>query len=213
MQQDSNPQNRNNQAGLDPREAVLTDLGLKRSPQWAEVEQAFLARNNYQCAMCSITGKGLVQVHHIAPFHYISSPNIQRGDLEFNPQNLVPLCQGPGTNEHHVLVGHLGDFQYFNQGARADMIGPWKDLLPADQLKQLADWIARHQNHYPLVNAMTQQDITGFSALLVSWYGPKPQANVNVLIEQWYGFKPRFQGNAGAPNASSSAPVSNTGGN
>lgn len=213
MQQDTNPQNANAQTGLDPRQAVLVDHGLKRSWQWGEVEQAFLAQSNYKCAMCSITGTTLVQVHHIAPFHYISSPNIQRGDLEFNPHNLVPLCQGPGTNDHHVLVGHLGDFQYFNEDARADMIGQWKDVLPGDQLKQLADWIARHKKPYPLVNAMSPQDITGFIALLVTWYGPKPQTSVNVLIEQWYGFKPRWNGSAGAPNASTSAPASNTGGN
>lgn len=212
MQQNTNPQNPGDQAGLDPRNSVLAEYGLKRSPQWDEVEQAFLARNNFQCAMCSITGRGLVQVHHIAPFHYISSPNIQRGDLELNPQNLVPLCQGPGTNDHHELVGHLGDFQFFNEGARADMIGPWKAILPTAQLKQLADWIARHQNHFPLVNVMTSQDITNFIALLVTWYGPKPQASVDVLIEQWYGFKPRQNGGTGAPNASTSAPASNTSG-
>ncbi len=196
MQQDTNPQSPVIHAAVDPRDAVLASFGLKRSWQWGEVEQAFLTRNNFKCAMCSITGATLVQVHHIAPFHYISSPDIQRGDLEFNPQNLVPLCQGPGTNEHHILVGHLGNFQYFNQDARADMVGPWKDLLPSF-IEQQADWIARHQNHYPLVNTMSPQNINDFSALLVTWYG----------------FKPRFQGNAGAPNASSSAPVSNTGGN
>lgn len=213
MQQDVNPQNLNNQVGLNSPDAVLAEYGLKRSPQWAEVEQAFLNQHNQKCAMCSITGKGLVQVHHIAPFHYISFPNIQRGDLEFNPQNLIPLCQGPGTNNHHILIGHLGDFQYFNEEVRADLIGPWKDLIPADQLKQLADWIARHQNHFPLVNAMTQQDITNFIALLVTWYGPKPQASVDALIAQWYGFKPRSNGRAGAPDVSTSAPVTNIGGN
>lgn len=214
MQQNTNPQNSGDQAGLDPREQVLMDHGLQRSPQWDEVEQAFLARNNYQCAMCSITGRGLVEVHHIAPFHYISAPGIQRGDLEFNPQNLIPLCQGPGTNDHHELVGHLGNFQYFNKDVHADIIGPWKSIIPSlPQLKQLSDWIARHQDHYPLINTMTPQDITGFIALLVTWYGPKPQASVDVLIEQWYGLKPHLNNNAGAPNASTGAPVSNTGGN
>jgi hypothetical protein len=212
MQQDTNPQSPVIHAAVDPRQAVLANYGLKRSWQWGEVEQAFLTRNNFKCAMCSITGATLVQVHHIAPFHYTSSPNIQRGDLEFNPQNLVPLCQGPGTNEHHILVGHLGNFQYFNEDARADMIGPWKDLLPSF-IEQQADWIARHQNHYPLVNTMSSQNITDFSALLVTWYGPKPQTNVNLLIEQWYGFKPRFQGGAGATNGSTSTPASSPGGN
>ena len=38
MQQNTNLPNPGDQAGLNPREAVLADLGLKRSPQWAEVE-------------------------------------------------------------------------------------------------------------------------------------------------------------------------------
>jgi hypothetical protein len=161
--------------------------------------------------MCPITGRGLVQVYHIAPFHYISSPHIQRGDLEFNPQNLIPLCQGPGTNNHHELIGHLGDFQYFNQNVKADMIGLWKDMIPS-LLEQQPDWIARHQNHYPLVNAMSAQNITDFIALLMIGYGPKPQASVDVLIEQWYGLKPRRNGSAGTPNPSTSAPTPNTSG-
>lgn len=214
MQQNMNPQNSYVQAGLDPRNAVLAECGLKRSPQWDEVEQAFLARNNYQCAMCSVKGRGLVEVHHIAPFHYISSPNIQRGDLEFNPQNLIPLCQGPGTNDHHELIGHIGNFQYFNKDVHADITGPWKGIIPSlPQLKQQVDWIARHQNHYPLINVMTPQDITDFIALLVTWYGPKPQASIDILIEQWYGLKPRQNNNAGTTNASTIATVSNAGGN
>jgi 5-methylcytosine-specific restriction endonuclease McrA len=211
MQQNTNPQTPKDQAGLDPREVVLTDHGLKRSWQWGEVEQAFLARYNYKCVMCSITGRTLVQVHHIAPFHYISSPHIQRGDLEFDPHNLIPLCQGPGTNDHHELIGHLGDFQYFNKDVNTDMTGSWKDMI-ASLIKQQTDWLARHKNPYPLVNAMSPQNITDFIALLVTWYGPKPQASVNILIEQWYGFKPRWNGSASAPNASTSAPTSNTSG-
>jgi hypothetical protein len=213
MQQNMNPQNPVDQTVLDPRAAVLADYNLKRSPQWAEVEQAFLKRNNYKCAMCSITGNGQVQVHHIAPFHYISSPNIQRGDLEFDPRNLMPLCQGPGTNDHHELVGHLGDFQYFNQDVNADIIGPWKDLLPADILKLQTDWITRNKNHFPLLNAMSPKDIASFIALLEIWYGPKPQDSVDVLIEQWYGFKPRNSGNIGVDNTSTVATTSDSSGN
>ena len=213
MQQNTNPQNPANQAIADPRSAVLAEYTLKRSPQWNEVEQAFLAQHNYKCVMCSITGRGLVQVHHIAPFHYISSPNIQRGDLEFNPQNLMPLCQGPGTNDHHELIGHLGDFQFFNKDVQADIIGSWKGIIPSlPLLKQQADWIARHQDHYPLINMMTPQDITDFITLLETWYGPKPQATLDILIEQWYGFKPRHNGGTGAPNAGTIATVPNTSG-
>ncbi len=213
MQQDMNAQNPAGQTALDPREQILVNHGLKRSSQWDEVEQAFLNQHKQKCAICSITGKGLVEVHHIAPFHYISSPQIQRGDLEFNPQNLIPLCQGPGTNNHHELIGHLGNFQYFNKDVQADLIGSWKDIIPSlPLLKQQADWIARHQNHYPLVNVMTPQDITDFIALLVTWYGPKPQASIDVLLEQWYGLKSHRNGNAGTPHGSMSAPVSNTSG-
>ena len=193
MQQDSNSLNL--QTALDPGAAIAAENGFKRSPQWHEVELAFLNANNHRCAACGITGEGLIQVHHIAPFHYVLF--FQRQDLEFNPNNLIPLCQGPGTNDHHELIGHLGDFQYFNQTVKTDLIGPWKDMAAAI-IKQQQDWIARNKDHYPLLAAMTPDDKNTFIALLEQWYGPKPQQSIDVLLEQWYGLKPRPSGSTGA---------------
>ncbi|HYX48503.1 MAG TPA: HNH endonuclease signature motif containing protein, partial [Ktedonobacteraceae bacterium] len=94
-------------------------FSMPRSPQWPEVQHTCLKKNNYTCAACGIQGVGLVQVHHIIPFQYCVVYG--RPELEFNPENLIPLCEGPGTNDHHVAIGHLGDFQHLNQDVLTDI--------------------------------------------------------------------------------------------
>ena len=83
-------------------------FSMPRSPQWPEVQHACLEKNNFTCAACGIQGEGKVQVHHIIPFQYCVVYG--RPELEFNPKNLIPLCEGPGTNDHHVAIEILPDF-------------------------------------------------------------------------------------------------------
>jgi len=163
-------------------------FSLPRSPQWPEVQHACLVQNQYKCAACSIQGQTLVQVHHIIPFQFCVVYG--RPELEFNPKNLISLCEGPGTNEHHVAIGHLGDFQHLNQDILTDITGPWKDLAKA-VIEKLSDFLARRR--WP-VKPVSADDQTALIALMNQWYGPKPQESIDVLIEQWYGFKPSKRG-------------------
>ena len=158
-------------------------LSMPRSPQWPEVQRACLEQNQYKCAACGIQGAGLVQVHHIIPFQYCIVYG--RPELEFNPKNLIPLCEGPQTNDHHVAIGHLGDFQHLNQDVLTDITGPWKDLARA-AIELLPDFLARRK--WP-AKPVSADDQAALVALMNQWYGPKPQESVDVLIEQWYGFK------------------------
>lgn len=64
------------------------------------------------CAACGHTGLG-VQVHHIKPFHL--HPN-----LELDPDNLITLCEVKGR-EHHLLLGHLDNWESYNVNVRADV--------------------------------------------------------------------------------------------
>ena len=54
-------------------------------------------------------------MHHIFPFHYCIA--LGRPDLELDDRNLITLCEDeagkPGQN-HHLLVGHLDDFESSN---------------------------------------------------------------------------------------------------
>ncbi len=156
---------------------------MPRSPQWPEVQRACLVKSNYTCAACGIQGEGRVQVHHIIPFQYCIVYG--RPELEFNPKNLIPLCEGPETNDHHVAIGHLGDFQHLNQDVLTDITGPWKALARA-AIELLPDFIARRK--WP-VKPVSADDEAALIALMNQWYGPQPSESIDELLQQWYGFK------------------------
>ncbi|GCE16544.1 HNH endonuclease [Dictyobacter kobayashii] len=61
--------------------------------------------------VCGHRGKGL-QVHHIKPFHLYP-------ELELDPNNLITLCEIRGRT-HHLLIGHLDDWESYNIRVRAD---------------------------------------------------------------------------------------------
>jgi hypothetical protein len=85
--------------------------GHPRSPEWSRVEREHLLRQP-QCQACGHKGSGL-QVHHIKPFHLYPH-------LELDPHNLITLCQIEGR-EHHLLLGHLGNWGSYNEHVRADV--------------------------------------------------------------------------------------------
>ena len=95
--------------------------GIERSPKWPKVEKQFL-KNNPVCIAC-LPGQqsGGPQVHHVFPFHYCIA--LGRPDLELDPRNLLTLCETeegkPGEN-HHLMLGHLGDFKEGNLKVRED---------------------------------------------------------------------------------------------
>jgi len=180
-------------------------LSMPRSPQWPEVQRACLEKNNYTCVACGIQGEGKVQVHHIIPFQYCVMYG--RPELEFNPKNLIPLCEGPGTNDHHIAIGHLGDFQHLNQGVLTDITGPWKDLAWV-AIEILPDFIARRKWPAKPVSADDQAELI---ALMDQWYGPKPSESIDELLQEWYGFKPKKGSFSSSINAD--APTPDSGGN
>lgn len=91
------------------------DSDLDRSPKWPGVQKAHL-KLEPKCVACG--GIVLLQVHHVVPFHFcIVIAN--RPDLELDHRNLITLCQDPKT-DHHLLVGHEGNFQTYNPDVRRD---------------------------------------------------------------------------------------------
>lgn len=83
-----------------------------RSPQWPRVEREFKTTHP-RCEACG-TGKGLLAVHHVMPFHI--NPR-----LELDPANLITLCEAwIGGNKCHLRIGHLGNWKKWNPNVRAD---------------------------------------------------------------------------------------------
>ena len=87
---------------------IQEKTGIERSPLWTAVEQAF-RKQHPQCAACGQTGQ--LNVHHEFPFHYVVA--LGRYDLELDDRNLITLCE-PEAKEHHLLLGHLDDWQSYN---------------------------------------------------------------------------------------------------
>lgn len=159
-------------------------FSIPRSNYWPHVKHAYLAKHPV-CAACLMQADGLPQVvpqvHHIIPFQYCVY--LGRPELEFHPNNLITLCEGPGTPDHHIAIGHLGDFQHLNEMVEQDVTGPWKGLLKA-AIEHLADWLGRERwPHKPLSEAQ----IAKLRALITSRYGEKPQQSVEELLVMWWG--------------------------
>jgi 5-methylcytosine-specific restriction enzyme A len=80
-----------------------------RSPEWPRVRREWLA----QCPTCAACGtRKNVEVHHKQPFHLFPA-------LELDPKNFITLCEQP-TIEHHLHVGHLGNWKNFNPNVVTD---------------------------------------------------------------------------------------------
>lgn len=84
--------------------------GADRSSQWGKVRDEFLKENN-SCAVCGHTKS--LNVHHIQPFHLYP-------DLELSPSNLITLGEKCPTGNHHLFVGHLGNWSSYNVNVRHD---------------------------------------------------------------------------------------------
>ncbi|HTK07862.1 MAG TPA: HNH endonuclease [Ktedonobacteraceae bacterium] len=94
----------------DPGARVAYQHGKPRSPEWPRVAHEHLSHEP-ACVVCGHRGRGL-QVHHIKPFHLYP-------ELELDPKNLITLCEIRGRT-HHLLVGHLGDWESYNKRVRVD---------------------------------------------------------------------------------------------
>lgn len=90
----------------------------KRSDKWATCRKHFLAAHPF-CAYCGGTTK--LQVHHVHQFNDMTPE--QRGTDapggELDPNNLIVLCEDPAT-DHHLHIGHSGNFKTSNPNVRAD---------------------------------------------------------------------------------------------
>lgn len=80
----------------------------KRSSQWDETRDAFLAKHPL-CEACG--GDKSLQVHHVEPFHL-------HPEMELLESNLITLCM----DEHdcHLKIGHGDSFKCYNPNVRED---------------------------------------------------------------------------------------------
>lgn len=119
MQQKSSPTPTSDAGG-----SIAARYGIKRSTLWPKVQREFLEKNP-QCAVCP--ANTMIQIHHVMPFHFCHL--VYRGDLELDDRNFIALCEEAGNN-HHLLLGHLDDFESYNAGGRESILALGKSILP-----------------------------------------------------------------------------------
>ena len=136
-----------------------------RSPHWPAVERTVLHLHPF-CACCgpNTHDKGL-QVHHRRPVQYCIA--LGRPDLEIDPRNLIVLCEtehnDPEAN-HHLLIGHLGNFKSDNVHVSDDV-----ELfagMDAPSIQADPRWLARKATRLKLLTDMTDADKADFRALM-----------------------------------------------
>ncbi len=136
--------------------------GIARSPDWPRVQRAHLQAQP-QCAACGESGPGL-QVHHIFPFHYCVA--LGRPDLELDQRNLITLCeteQGQSGANHHLLIGHLDDFQSSNLDVEADAKDTFHGM-DAAAIRADPRWKQKEADRLAPLDRMTDADKADFQA-------------------------------------------------
>ncbi len=114
---------------------IASKHGHARSPEWERVEREHRLREP-ACVACGYKGKGL-QVHHIHPFHL-------HPELELDQNNLITLCEVKGR-DHHLLLGHLDEWESYNKDVRADATGHFHRKTEA-QIRAHPLWLKKVQN-------------------------------------------------------------------
>ena len=112
----------------DHGEEIALRHGHARSPEWSRVAHEHLSHQP-GCMVCGHKGQGL-QVHHVKPFHL-------HPELELDPNNLITLCEIRGR-DHHLLIGHLDDWESYNPAVRTDVKRYHKES--AVKIRNNPDW-------------------------------------------------------------------------
>jgi len=152
----------------DPGAQEAAKYGLYRSYKWPETEKVHLMLEP-ACVAC---GRGTyLQVHHILPFHFCIL--LGRPELELDQRNLITLCSGP--DNHHLLLGHLDDFQSYHKDVRMAATGPYKGLTMA-AIRADAAWQMLVKGRPPAWEQMTDEEKGAFRQLMDAMYPSAPAA-------------------------------------
>ena len=139
---------------------ALRTIGRARSSKWSGVERAF-RKLHPQCVCCVVASTKHVQIHHRFPFHYCVA--LGRPDLELDMRNLITLCEWPSHKnpDHHLMVGHLDDFQSSNLDVAEDAV-TFRGMSEA-QIRRDARWIAKVKLRLVPLDQMTAKDKASFT--------------------------------------------------
>jgi 5-methylcytosine-specific restriction enzyme A len=136
----------------------------RRSPRWESTRRAFLAKWP-QCAVCGPDAghaPGGLNVHHVVPVEFVRRAG--RGDLELDERNLITLCEA-GEN-HHFVVGHLGDWRSYNPEVRGDAARGECRGKRSREIEGMKWWVERRGARPRHCGAMSAGEVAGLRGAL-----------------------------------------------
>lgn len=113
------------QLELDEAVPPVGVVGAARSGKWPSVRAEYFAAHPH-CEFKGCKSKGPFQVHHVKSFS-------RNPELELDLTNLITLCAG--ESNHHLYVGHQGNFQDINPHVREDCK---RGVIPAIGMQRMA---------------------------------------------------------------------------
>lgn len=152
---------------------VALETGFKRGEGWAEARRAHLKRQPF-CIACRNHDLSMwesflrlfrrVVVHHIFPFHICRA--LDRGDLEYDPRNLVTLCRS-----HHWTLGHFSEWECYNPYVKHLALRFFG--RPAGEIMSHPEWFRFSQDRRLDIRYLTPQELAQLRAKLDEKFPPK----------------------------------------
>ena len=140
----------------------------RRSPLWESTRRAFLAKWP-QCAVCAsdaVHAPDALNVHHVVPVEFVRRAG--RPELELDERNLITLCEA-GEN-HHFVVGRLGDWLSYNPDVRGDAASVDCRGKRSGEIEGMAWWKERRAGRPKHWGEMTAGDVAELAAGLATTF-------------------------------------------
>ncbi len=147
------------------KEGILieSEYDFERSVEWKNLAKAHLQTHPF-CLACGCKSvSGYLSVHHKYPYQLCNA--VGRADLVFDERNLITLCDGRGSEEHHLLLGHLGDWASFNPEAITDATTTFFQKKSAF-IRSNELWITKSKNKPNCLEKMSEMEINALKIKL-----------------------------------------------
>jgi hypothetical protein len=105
----------------------------------------------------------------MVPFHFVIACG--RPDLELDFRNLITLCEG--AENHHLIVGHLDDWESYNRSVAHDARGTYHGEARA-KIEALRRWTEERAARPKHLDAMSAAERHALNVTLDRLYPRHP---------------------------------------
>ena len=140
------------------KEGILTESEdeFRKSDVWKNVSETHLKTHPFCLACGCRLLAGQLIVHHKYPYQLCNA--VGRADLVYDDRNLITLCDGIGSEEHHLLLGHLGDWSSYNPEAITDATTTFFQKKSA-YIRSNELWLSKRNNKPSSLEEMNETEM------------------------------------------------------